>query len=229
MSTRVNSKKAPGDAGLGLPPKSERRALGKAAAVRRAKAKRRSKQLRTAGAVLLALIPVALVVAALTGVFDTKDTSLTSTPDASASAGATAGAGAGPQAPQVSLDPALSTKPVVTKGTGDLKELKVTTLVKGTGGAVNAGENITVNYVGVSYKTGEEFDSSWKRNEPATFPIGVGQVIQGWDQGLVGLTVGSRVQLDIPSNLAYGDDASGGRPAGPLRFVVDILSSTPAQ
>ncbi|MFC7484436.1 hypothetical protein ACFQX7_36525 [Luedemannella flava] len=102
MSTRVNSKKAPGDAGLGLPPKSERRALGKAAAVRRAKAKRRSKQLRTAGAVLLALIPVALVVAALTGVFDTKDTSLTSTPDASASAGATAGAGAGPQAPQVS-------------------------------------------------------------------------------------------------------------------------------
>ncbi|MFC7484435.1 FKBP-type peptidyl-prolyl cis-trans isomerase [Luedemannella flava] len=70
--------------------------------------------------------------------------------------------------------------------------------MKGTGGAVNAGENITVNYVGVSYKTGEEFDSSWKRNEPATFPIGVGQVIQGWDQGLVGLTVGSRVQLDIP-------------------------------
>ncbi|GAA1752020.1 FKBP-type peptidyl-prolyl cis-trans isomerase [Luedemannella helvata] len=223
MSTRVNPKKAPGPSGLGLPPKSERRALGKAAAARRAKAKRRRKQLRTAGAVLLALIPVALVAAAISGVF-TDDKSNTGAASPSASAGASAGAGA-PAAPQVSLDPALAKKPTVTKGTGDLTELKVTTLVKGTGPAVTAGQSITVNYVGVSYKTGEEFDSSWSRNEPATFGIGVGQVIQGWDQGLVGVPVGSRVQLDIPSNLAYGDDASGGRPTGPLRFVVDIISA----
>ncbi len=229
MSTRVNPKKAPGPSGLGLPPKSERRALGKAAAARRAKAKRRRKQLRTAGAVLLALIPVALVAAAISGVFS-DDKANTSTASPSASAAASAGAGGEAlAAPQVSLDPALAKKPTVTKGTGDLTELKVTTLVKGTGPAVTAGQNITVNYVGVSYKTGEEFDSSWSRNEPASFGIGVGQVIPGWDQGLVGVPVGSRVQLDIPSNLAYGDDASGGRPTGPLRFVVDIISATGGQ
>ena len=61
---------------------------------------------------------------------------------------------------------------------------------------------------------------------PASFAIGVGQVIPGWDQGLVGVPVGSRVQLDIPAELAYGADGPAqGKPAGPLRFVVDILGA----
>jgi FKBP-type peptidyl-prolyl cis-trans isomerases 1 len=98
----------------------------------------------------------------------------------------------------------------------------VVTLVQGDGPAVKSGQTITVNYVGVSNTTGEEFDSSWKRGEPASFPIGTGGVIKGWDQGLVGVKVGSRVQLDIPSNLAYGDN---GQVPGPLRFVVDILGA----
>ena len=86
-----------------------------------------------------------------------------------------------------------------------------------------SGQTITVNYTGVTYADGKQFDSSWKSGQPLTTQIGVGKVIKGWDQGLVGVTVGSRVQLDIPSDLAYGDS---GNPAGPLRFVVDILSAS---
>jgi peptidylprolyl isomerase len=117
-----------------------------------------------------------------------------------------------------------ATRPSVGAGTGPLTELRVTTLVEGTGEPVRVGQTITCHYVGVFYATGEEFDSSWSRGQPASFEIGTGQVIAGWDQGLVGVRVGSRVQLDIPADLAYGD-AGNGRPAGPLRFVVDVLSA----
>lgn len=122
-------------------------------------------------------------------------------------------------------DPALGTKPVVTKDNPSLKQLKVTTLVAGKGPEVKKGDTITVNYVGVSLTTGDEFDTSWKRGQAFTTPIGVGQVIPGWDQGMVGVKVGSRVQIDIPSELAYGDN---GQVPGPLRFVVDVLAATPA-
>ncbi len=120
---------------------------------------------------------------------------------------------------------ALKAKPSVSAGAGELTKLNVTTLVKGDGPAVTAGQTVTVNYVGVSYRTGAEFDSSWKRQQPFSFQVGQGRVIPGWDQGLVGVKVGSRVQLDIPADMAYGEDATGGRPAGPLRFVVDVLSA----
>ncbi|WP_233513749.1 FKBP-type peptidyl-prolyl cis-trans isomerase [Micromonospora craterilacus] len=128
-----------------------------------------------------------------------------------------------PQLPE-GADPALGTKPTVTAGKGELTKLTVTSLIEGSGPKVETGQAITTNYVGVFFESGEEFDSSWGRGEPATFPIGVGQVIPGWDKGLVGVTVGSRVQLDIPADQAYGDGA-GGRPGGPLRFVVDVLAA----
>ncbi|WP_155375654.1 FKBP-type peptidyl-prolyl cis-trans isomerase [Catellatospora vulcania] len=124
-------------------------------------------------------------------------------------------------------DPALGTKPVVTKGTGTPKELKVTTLIEGKGPVVKSGDTITVNYVGVKYATGEQFDASWDNKQAYPVPIGAGQVIKGWDQGLVGVKVGSRVQLDIPSDLAYGDGPDSRLP-GPLRFVVDVLGINPA-
>ncbi|WP_344169868.1 FKBP-type peptidyl-prolyl cis-trans isomerase [Pilimelia columellifera] len=130
-----------------------------------------------------------------------------------------------PPAPTVETPPALKDKPKVTAGTGAVTALKVTPVVQGTGPAVKSGQTITVNYVGVTYKDGKEFDSSWKRGEPASFGIGVGQVIPGWDKGLVGVKVGSRVQLDIPAAMAYGETAVGGRPGGTLRFVVDVLSA----
>jgi peptidylprolyl isomerase len=79
--------------------------------------------------------------------------------------------------------------------------------------------------VGVTYKDGKEFDSSWKSGQPAQFPVGAGQLIEGWDKGLVGVAVGSRVQLDIPAAMAYGDPAPEGRPGGDLRFVVDVLAA----
>src|SRR6185503_1521 len=85
-------------------------------------------------------------------------------------------------------DPALRTKPAVGKGDGALTKLAVTTLIKGTGAGVIAGQQVTVNYVGVSYKTGEEFDSSWKRQQTFDFQVGAGRVIKGWDEGLVGVT-----------------------------------------
>ena len=128
--------------------------------------------------------------------------------------------------PQPASDAALSKKPVVTAGTGTVSQLKTTTLIQGSGAAVQAGQTITVNYVGVTYPDGKEFDSSWSRSEPYTFQAGAGRVIQGWDQGLIGVTVGSRVQLDIPATLAYGDNPTGGQPAGTLRFVVDVLSAS---
>jgi peptidylprolyl isomerase len=131
---------------------------------------------------------------------------------------------AGPAVPP-GVDPALQTKPVVKAGVGTLTKLTVTPLVKGNGPAVTSGQTITVNYVGAFYKTGKEFDASWGRGEPASFPIGVGQVIPGWDKGLVGVNIGSRVQLDIPAELGYGEKPEGGRPGGPLRFVVDILAA----
>ncbi|WP_433222007.1 FKBP-type peptidyl-prolyl cis-trans isomerase [Dactylosporangium sp. CS-047395] len=138
--------------------------------------------------------------------------------------GTAPGTGAFPPVPP-GADPALSTKPTVAAGSGGLTSLVKNTLIEGTGPVTANSQTITVNYVGVSYTTGKEFDSSWSRKEAFSFALGTGNVIPGWDQGLVGIKVGSRVQLDIPSNLAYGDDASSGKPTGPLRFVVDVLGT----
>jgi len=114
----------------------------------------------------------------------------------------------------------------VTAGTGTVTELQTTTLIQGKGAPVQSGQTVTVNYVGVTYADGKEFDSSWSRSEAFSFPIGAGQVIKGWDEGLIGVKVGSRVQLDIPADMAYGEHPSGGQPPGALRFVVDVLSAS---
>jgi peptidylprolyl isomerase len=100
-------------------------------------------------------------------------------------------------------------------------------LIKGTGAAITAGQTVTVNYVGVLWATGKQFDSSWSRT-PTTFKIGLGQVIPGWDKVLVGNTVGSQVLMVIPPADAYG--AAGAPNAGisatdTLVFVVDLLDA----
>jgi peptidylprolyl isomerase len=120
------------------------------------------------------------------------------------------------------------TKPkvVVPKGAPP-KKLVIKEVEKGSGPAAKPGDEVTVQYVGVSYKSGKEFDSSWSRNEPFSFKLGAGQVIPGWDQGVVGMKVGGRRELIIPSNLAYGPE--GSPPAiGPnetLIFVIDLLKA----
>jgi peptidylprolyl isomerase len=101
-------------------------------------------------------------------------------------------------------------------------------LVKGAGPVVKSGSTITVHYTGVVWDGGKAFDSSFKTGKPASFPIGVGQVIPGWDKGLVGQTVGSRVLLSIPPAGGYGaagQPAAGIKGTDTLVFVVDILEA----
>jgi peptidylprolyl isomerase len=122
--------------------------------------------------------------------------------------------------------PALAKKPVVTPPAGPAPAKLVTKdLVVGTGKTVKAGQTVTVNYVGVLYKTGKEFDSSWKTGQPASLPLTAGGVIAGWVQGIPGMKVGGRRELIIPASLAYGKNGRPGIPANsPLVFVVDLLS-----
>jgi FKBP-type peptidyl-prolyl cis-trans isomerase 2 len=106
--------------------------------------------------------------------------------------------------------------------------LQVTTLVQGTGKTVAKGETLVGQYDGVLWRTGKEFDSSYKHGAPAGFPIGVGQVIPGWDKALVGKKAGSRVMIVVPPKDGYG--ATGQPEAGikgtdTLVFVIDILDS----
>ncbi len=120
----------------------------------------------------------------------------------------------------------LASKPAVTVPSGGAPTKLVTKeLIVGTGPEAKAGDPVTVNYVGVLYKGGKEFDSSWKRNEPFAFTLGKGQVIPGWDRGVAGMKVGGRRELIIPAELAYGKTGSPPTipPNSPLVFVVDLL------
>lgn len=106
-------------------------------------------------------------------------------------------------------------------------DLQVQVLVPGTGDAVEAGQDIEVHYLGQTWGGGV-FDTSYDRGETISFPIGVGKVIAGWDQGLVGQQIGSRLLLSIPSHLGYGDrgvPAAGIRGGDTLVFVVDIVGA----
>lgn len=105
-------------------------------------------------------------------------------------------------------------------------DLVVTEITEGDGDEATAGATVSVHYVGVAHSTGEEFDASYNRGEPLKFRLGVGQVIQGWDQGVQGMKVGGRRQLVIPPHLGYGDRGAGGviKPGETLIFVVDLLA-----
>ena len=119
-----------------------------------------------------------------------------------------------------------ATKPEVTVPDGPAPtKLVKNDLTVGSGPEAGMGDEVTVQYVGVGYESGEEFDASWDRGEPFKFPLGFGEVIKGWDEGVAGMKEGGRRELIIPPNLAYG---SGGSPPaiGPnetLIFVVDLV------
>ncbi len=120
------------------------------------------------------------------------------------------------------LPAALKTKPKVVVPSGPPpKTLVVKDLIKGTGPAATPTSTVTVNYVGVLYKGGKEFDSSWKRGTTASFPLS--GVIQGWQQGIPGMKVGGRRELIVPASLAYKNHAQSGIPANStLVFVIDL-------
>jgi peptidylprolyl isomerase len=104
-------------------------------------------------------------------------------------------------------------------------DLVITDVTEGDGAEATSGSTVSVHYVGVAHSTGEEFDASYNRGTPLQFRIGVGQVIQGWDQGVEGMKVGGRRQLVIPPHLGYGDRGAGGviKPGETLIFVVDLI------
>ena len=104
-------------------------------------------------------------------------------------------------------------------------DLMVTEITEGDGAEATSGSTVSVHYVGVTHSSGEEFDASYNRGTPLQFRIGVGQVIQGWDEGVEGMKVGGRRQLVIPPHLGYGDRGAGGviKPGETLIFVVDLL------
>ncbi|MEV7177029.1 FKBP-type peptidyl-prolyl cis-trans isomerase [Kitasatospora sp. NPDC093679] len=111
-------------------------------------------------------------------------------------------------------------------GTPEVKDLKSHVLIQGKGRKIEAGEKVLVQYTGALYKDGKVFDSSLKRGQAFTFVTGGGGVIEGWDKGITGQTVGSRVELVIPASLAYKDQAQGDIPANStLVFVIDILDA----
>jgi peptidylprolyl isomerase len=118
-------------------------------------------------------------------------------------------------------------RPQIDKPDGDIPfELAIEDLVVGNGDEATKGSKVTVHYVGVAFRSGEEFDASWNRGQPFEFALGKGQVIPGWDAGVAGMKVGGRRKLTIPSAMAYGARGAGNAiaPHEPLVFVVDLLS-----
>ena len=106
--------------------------------------------------------------------------------------------------------------------------LKVVELLEGNGPMVRRGDTVTVNYHGVVWGKDTPFDSSFARHQPASFGIGVGQVIRGWDQTVPGHNVGSRLVVSIPPEYGYGSQgmpAAGIGGGDTLVFVIDIIST----
>ena len=120
----------------------------------------------------------------------------------------------------------LSKKPVIeTTGDESPGALVVNDIVEGEGPEAKSGDKISVQYVGALYSDGTEFDASWDRGEAFDLTLGAGEVIPGWDQGIVGMKPGGRRELVIPPDLAYGP--AGQPPTIPpdatLVFIVDLL------
>jgi peptidylprolyl isomerase len=149
----------------------------------------------------------------------------TSTPTASQSSDSTAALTGTPVNVEVTGE--AGSEPVVAITPGDpVTELEVTDVIVGEGDAVQAGATVTAHYVGYGAATGQMFDSSWVRGEPATFPLP--NVILGWQEGLVGMQAGGRRLLVIPAELGYGNNpppGSGIEAGETLIFVVDLVSS----
>jgi peptidylprolyl isomerase len=105
-------------------------------------------------------------------------------------------------------------------------QLEVEDITVGEGEEAVAGRVVEVHYVGVSWKTGNQFDASWDRGSTFKFPLGKDRVIPGWDRGVAGMKVGGRRRLTIPPDLAYGKRGAGAviGPDETLVFVVDLIA-----
>jgi peptidylprolyl isomerase len=123
------------------------------------------------------------------------------------------------------------TKPNIPRPSGSPpRRLVKDDIVRGTGPPAKPGDTLTVQYAGVTFSTGEEFDASWNSGQPFTFELGAGRVIPGWDAGMVGMRRGGRRMLTIPPEQAYGAQGTPDGSIGPnetLVFVVDLLAIAP--
>jgi len=158
----------------------------------------------------LALVPLVVLALGLASCGSSSSDGAVSADQSTTAAGASAG-----------------TKPVVKVPSG-AKPTKVITkdLKVGTGAEAVPGKPVTVQYVGVAWSTGKEFDSSWDRGQPFTFNLGAGEVIAGWDEGVAGMKVGGRREIIIPPDKGYGPQGAGADigPDETLIFVVDLVS-----
>ena len=104
-------------------------------------------------------------------------------------------------------------------------QLELEDITVGDGDEAVTGTIVEVHYVGVSWKTGKQFDASWDRGDTFKFGLGKGQVIRGWDEGVAGMKVGGRRRITVPPDLAYGKRGAGGviGPDETLVFVVDLI------
>lgn len=169
---------------------------------------------------ILPVVAVAVVATACSSSTTTAETQTSASPEGACSfdktvQGVTAIQQAGSPPPQLTIG----------EGAEAPKELVTEDLCPGEGVAATATDVVTVNYLGVGYKTKQEFDSSYSRGEPATFPLQ--QVIPGWTEGVAGMKPGGVRLLLIPSELAYGANPQPGSPIQPneaLAFVVEMES-----
>lgn len=118
----------------------------------------------------------------------------------------------------------------LSKLTAQGGSVEKTDITVGTGAEAVEGKSVTVNYVGTLKSDGTKFDSSYDRNEPFTFNLGAGEVIPGWEQGVVGMKVGGKRKLVIPSSLAYGEQQAGSIPPNSdLVFEIELLDVKDSQ
>ena len=206
-------------------PQQRRQANVRAEAARARQQQSRRRRLIATGIVLIAALALLAAVVFLTD-DDDGETDLAS--DTTTTTAAAAESVAGKPCVPVADTPPPGAPSVPVKTGPPPTELVTEDLVPGTGAEVKQGDTLTVNYIGVSCSTGKIFDSSYQRNQPATFPLA--QVIAGWQEGIPGMKVGGQRLLGIPPDKAYG---SAGQPPTiapdeTLWFVVEVLEAKAA-
>jgi peptidylprolyl isomerase len=141
------------------------------------------------------------------------------------STGAATQAETAPEEKSAEVSTNTEAKPEIGKPAGEPPtKLVKEDIVVGKGRSAANGDELTVDYVGVTFTYGDQIDASWDAGKPFTFTLGEGNVIKGWDQGIAGMKVGGRRKLTIPSDLAYGPQGQPPAipPDEPLVFVVDL-------
>jgi peptidylprolyl isomerase len=183
------------------------------AALAAARRQNRNRRIRTIS-ILVAAVVLISVLAATFGSNDDGDDTASSTTST--------------EAPTTASTTAVKPedKPVITApSTPAPTTLQTKDLEVGDGDEVKLGDKIEVNYVGVTYADGKQFDASWDKGSSIVFDLVEGGLIKGWTDGIPGMKVGGRRELIIPGDLAYGnEDKQDGRPFGTLIFVVDVIS-----